>query len=99
MRIIFILILVLVIGALVYKFNVFQLFRDERSLSEEVSQIKDRLRKMTDENSALKAQIEYLSYPENLEKELRSRFNYKSAGEKFIILTPANDTQNATSTP
>ena len=28
--------------------------------------------------------------PDNLEKELRARFNYKAIGEKMIIIVPEN---------
>jgi len=44
------------------------------------------------ENESLTADIEYFLNPLNLEKELKSRFNYKAAGEKMIIIVPGNQT-------
>ncbi|MEK9154693.1 MAG: septum formation initiator family protein [Patescibacteria group bacterium] len=43
---------------------------------------------LTEENEKLGSEIEYFSRPENLEKELRSKFNYKKPGEKMIIVVP-----------
>ena len=43
------------------------------------------------ENFELQADLEYYARPENLEKELRSRFNYKKPGEKLIIIVPPKE--------
>lgn len=40
------------------------------------------------ESADLKSEYEYFSNPENLNKELRSRFNYTLPGEKLLILVP-----------
>lgn len=40
------------------------------------------------ERNELREEFEYLSNPENFEKELRARFNYRAPGEKTIILVP-----------
>ena len=40
------------------------------------------------DNGRLKAELDYLSQPANLERELRSRFNYKNPDEKLIIMVP-----------
>lgn len=47
-----------------------------------------------EDNDRLKAELEYYSKPENLEKELRARFNYRDPGEKTLIFVPSS-----TSTP
>ncbi|HTY39664.1 MAG TPA: septum formation initiator family protein [Candidatus Paceibacterota bacterium] len=48
------------------------------------------------ENASLKADLEYYQHPENLEKELRARFNYKAKGETMLVLVPP---AGSTSTP
>jgi len=43
---------------------------------------------ITAENKNLSSDIEYFSDPENLEKELKSKTNYRDPGEKLIIIIP-----------
>ena len=43
---------------------------------------------LKNENAGLQADLIYFSESENLEKELRSRLNYKKSGEKLIIVVP-----------
>jgi len=46
------------------------------------------------DNERLRAEIEYYANPENLEKELRARFNYRDPDEKTLIfVAPASSTQ------
>lgn len=40
------------------------------------------------ENGNLASDINYFSNPENQEKELKSKTNYKKPGEKMIIIIP-----------
>ncbi|MEK7478387.1 MAG: septum formation initiator family protein [Patescibacteria group bacterium] len=40
------------------------------------------------ENVNLASDINYFSNPENQEKELKSKTNYKKSGEKMIIIIP-----------
>lgn len=47
-----------------------------------------KLDNLQKENNMLKAEIEYFSNPDNLEKEFRARFNYKKPGEEMIIVVP-----------
>jgi uncharacterized protein YfcZ (UPF0381/DUF406 family) len=44
----------------------------------------------------LRAEIEYFSHPENLEKELRARFNYRRQDEKMFILVPGEAVSTST---
>ncbi len=62
------------------------------------SQLSAELDKAKIDYSNLQSDFEYYSNPANLEKELRARFNYKSPGEKLIILIPATSSA-ATSSP
>lgn len=47
------------------------------------------LTKAQQQEASLQNEQQYLANPLNLEKELRSRFNYVNPGEKMIIITPA----------
>ncbi len=42
----------------------------------------------------VKADLEYYLNPRNLEKELRARFNYRSLGEKMLIIIPQPSSTN-----
>lgn len=64
-----------------------QLFRQQRELRREFADVSAQIERLANENSELRARIEYLSHPENLEKELRA-FNYKKPGERLMILVP-----------
>jgi len=41
-----------------------------------------------EENSRLRAEIDYFSIPENLEKKLKTEFNYRKPDEKMLIIVP-----------
>ncbi len=64
------------------------LFKERSRLEGEVGGLTSRLQALVAENATLKADIEYYSHPENLEKELRQKFNYKRSDEKMIIVVP-----------
>ena len=77
-------------GYQVYRLN------DQRiKLEEELSKITPRVEALAQENESLKKDIEYFANPENLLKELKSKFNYKLPDEKMIIVVPP---RNQTST-
>ncbi|MEX2054410.1 MAG: septum formation initiator family protein [Candidatus Colwellbacteria bacterium] len=83
-----------IIGYLGYQVYLLQ---DERfELSEEFEQLYSQQQALEADNARLQAEIEYLSDPHNLEKELRARFNYRSPNETLIIVVP--DEEEATST-
>jgi hypothetical protein len=64
------------------------LFREENRLSAELTQLKNKTDSFTKENGELESQMNFLSRWENLEKELKAKFNYKKLGEKMMILVP-----------
>ncbi|MBN2198005.1 septum formation initiator family protein [Candidatus Wolfebacteria bacterium] len=86
MKIITIIILFLVLVGL--SIEIYFIFRDNNQLSAELNNLNLRLEALMDENKKLQSDIEYFSYPENLEKELRLKFNYKKPGEEMIIVVP-----------
>ena len=62
-----------------------QLFFAYRSLSQETDSLQGRLDSLKTDSDYLKSDLGYFRIPENLEKELRSRFNFKNPGEKLVI--------------
>jgi len=69
-------------------FQIFRLYKQHAELRQSTDKLNQSIVEMTDENKRLQADLEYFSHPTNLEKELRSQFNYKSPGENMIIVIP-----------
>ncbi len=65
-----------------------KLFLTERELGRQLQASKEKIEALGKENGDLQAQIEYLSHGNNLEKELRTKFNYRKPDEKLMIVTP-----------
>ena len=70
-----------------------QLFFSYRNLSFKSGSLQSRLNLLIADSENLKADLEYFSDPANIEKELRSKFNYKNPGEKLIIGVLQKDSQ------
>ena len=79
---------VLVIFIFAVGFQLFLLFQKNSDLNAELSELKKKTDFFIKENSDLDSQINFLSRWENLEKELKSKFNYRKAGEKMMIIVP-----------
>ncbi len=79
-------ILAVVLAAILYELA--QLYFLNGRLKVEFSLLSEKVENLKKENSLLQADLEYFKEPANLEKELRNRFNYKSPGEKMIIVVP-----------
>lgn len=75
-----------VLAAILYELA--QLYFLNGRLKVEFSLLSEKVENLKKENSLLQADLEYFKEPANLEKELRNRFNYKSPGEKMIIVVP-----------
>lgn len=78
--------LILVLAVLIYQF--YQLFTYHGALEAIFAKLNQKFNSFKEENLKLQADLEYFQEPENLAKELRSRFNYKKPGEKLIIVVP-----------
>lgn len=87
MRRLITIIVLVVTGALILASG--RLYFSNRSMSASAASLRERLAALADDSRNLKSDLEYLKIPENLEKELRSRFNYKKPGEKLIIIVPS----------
>jgi cell division protein FtsB len=81
----------ILIGVQVYSF-----VAQEWSLGSELADARTNLTKAQTQETSLQEENQYLSNPENLEKELRARFNYKKPGETMVIIVP--DATSTTST-
>ena len=69
--------------------RVFSLLSEEHSLEQNMTDIQTRLTQEKAQEADLQEEMQYLSNPANLEKELRSQFNYKKPGETMVIIVPA----------
>lgn len=59
-------------------------YMNNLSLADILENAKNELGALRTENQQLKDDLEYYSVPENLEKELKSKFDYKRPGETLI---------------
>lgn len=66
----------------------YRLYQQRTKLQKELVEINEVIKPISEENSRLISEIEYLKNPDNLEKELRSRFNYTKPGEELIVIVP-----------
>ena len=81
----------LVFVLLVLFYELYQLYSYHGELSKTFSALSAKLADFKKESLDLQADLDYFKEPENLVKELRSRFNYKKPGEKLIIVVPSKD--------
>lgn len=79
---------ILAIIIVVVSIQTFKLFAKERDMGKQLQISNEKMQSLSKENEDLQAQIDYVSRNENLEKELRAKFNYKKPGEKVMIITP-----------
>lgn len=66
-------------------------FRDDAA-RKEYERLQGEVNRARRDAEALQGDFTYFSNPLNLEKELRARFNYRSPGEKLIIIVPSPTT-------
>jgi len=76
--------------------QVYSFVAQEWSLGSQLADVQTNLTKAKTQETSLQEENQYLSNPENLEKELRARFNYKKPGETMVIIVP--NTTSTTST-
>ena len=80
-----IILMILLIGVGV---QAYLISRERNSLQEGLADLNSRIDSLKLENESLLAEIKYFSNPENLGKELKSKFNYRSGDEKMMIIIP-----------
>ncbi len=64
------------------------MFREKNLLENKLRRLTAKAEALEKDRAEIQSGIEYFSRPENLEKELRAKFNYKKPGEKMIIVVP-----------
>jgi cell division protein FtsB len=79
---------VIIISTVGLSFQIYSLNKQKKLLQNDLNKIESKLQPLLNENGELLAEIKYLKNDDNLEKELRSRFNYVKPGEKLIIVVP-----------
>ncbi|EKD24090.1 MAG: hypothetical protein ACD_81C00112G0002 [uncultured bacterium] len=84
----YITIALLAIIIIVVSIQAFGLFRKGNDMGNQLQASKEKVEMLNKENESLQEQLDYFSREENLEKELRAKFNYKNPGEKVMIITP-----------
>ena len=81
-------IIALVLVLLVMGMEILRFMKEGNLLAREEAEVGERLSSAKREESSLEANLNYFARPENLEKEMRARFNYRGEGEKLLILVP-----------
>ena len=81
-------IVILAVAVFILLAGVFVWIKEVRKLSSGYNGLSAQIVSLGDENQAVERDIAYYLNPQNLEKKLREKFNYKSAGEKMIIIIP-----------
>jgi len=64
--------------------QLYNLYTGNGTLLSDLEKARGKAALLKEENTRLKADVEYFSEPENLAKELKARFDYKKPGEKLI---------------
>lgn len=85
-------VILIFVGMKVYSF-----WGQEKQLNQSFTDIEARLAATKTDEANLRLDVQYLANPANLEKELRSRFNYKKPGETMIVIVPGQSSTAATS--
>ena len=80
--------LVLLVSIAAVGFNLYRLYNQKIALEKDLNKVSEQLQPLDGENRELTAEIDYFQNPDNLEKELRSRFNYAAPGETMVIIIP-----------
>jgi len=83
-----ILVFILSSALLFLGYEAYSFYVDKNIKNEKLFKLTAELGTIEEENKTTKEKLEYFSHEENLEKELRSKFNYKYPDEKMIIIVP-----------
>jgi len=70
--------------------QIFSFLKEEHSLAEAFSDVNARLGQAEAQEQSLSLEVNYLANPQNLEEELRSRFDYAKPGETMIVILPSS---------
>ena len=79
--------LLVIVGVQIYSF-----IGKDNQAKQDLLDFQAKLNKAKADQSKSQEEMDYYSNPNNLEKELRARFNYRSSDEKLMILVPKTAT-------
>ncbi len=79
-------ILIIILSALLVQ--IYFIFNERNKLRDKFESLSAKGDNLIEGNDKIKLDIEYFLNKDNLEKELRSKFNYKNIGEKMMIIIP-----------
>lgn len=65
-------------------FHLIRIQANNAALSEILQDVKTEVGALKSEREQLKADLDFYSFPENLSKELRAKFDFKKPGETLI---------------
>lgn len=68
--------------------QIYGIFGEYRQLAGKTESARKTVSNLDSENAKLEDTVKYLSQPENLIKEIKSKFNYKFPDERTIIMAP-----------
>ena len=83
-----IIVIILTIASIAAWTQIYFILKERGQLKIKFEIISAKANSLIEENRKVKSEIEYYSIPENLEKELRSKFNYHKPNEKMMIIVP-----------
>lgn len=89
---------ILGIALLFLAFQIYSFSRKAGVIEADRAALQAQIQAAQKDRAALQAEEQYSKQEENLEKELRARFNYKAPGEKMIIVVPPQ-TASSTNSP
>jgi cell division protein FtsB len=68
--------------------GVYKLTVEKNALAKETKNARDELNELNEEKKSLEEEMSYLANPENILKQLKTRFNYRKPGENMMIIVP-----------
>ncbi len=95
----FVLVVILSIFLVFLCIQIYSFSKRGETVEREYGNLAAQAEKAREDYRNLQADFTYYLNPENLEKELRARFNYREAGEKLIVIVPAKPSPATATTP
>lgn len=84
------------LGVLVFLgWGIYQLSVQRFALEKRAGELKAQVDALKDSAEKTRAEIDYFSNQENLEKEAKSQFNFRKPDEKLIIIVPGTSTNKS----